>query len=977
MNERVIHGGWLTAAAAGLLGLSDVGAQEPPQAGSEPEELIVTGSYIRGSNFQFSSPVDTFGMEEINSTNYVDITHFFMDLPYNTSSGVRGGVQDISRAKALGGGNIGFRGLGTSSVLVLLDGQRVTQHPNNADAQIDMNSIVPRIMIQRMEILKDGASSIYGSDAVGGVVNFITRSNFVGLEVDVRGNWITQNDFGADNWSTSVLWGAETSGLNIVVGAEIFQQDHQPNMTLKFDSGNVPGDPRNPMATSIGAPGNLLLPIRTATGESTGNVRTIPDPDCERNPGSFLTNNRCGFNFAPNSTAIVGEQRLSTMVTVGYDIAEGLRYKGAVNYTRVAYENVDTPSGNLSVPITIPGHNPGNTFRAVDANGNPLYAVPSGISMGYDKDGDGVDDFLPQRQSGNPFDLTSPVLLTANPTDPASGIPFWEDVGFNGRIIGSQGGLPTNGQLDVFAYNDIRPPTRTDQYILRVANGLEAEVNDWFVDFDVTWSEFDMRANVLRNNVYVDALRAALMGFGGVGCDPLTGSPNKDGCRYINIFGNAPFATPGTPAANTQEIIDFVMPALWDHYRSRLFTVEGVLSRDIFDVPAGTVALAVGAQYRKTWLELDFDALRNQGRTETGLPERDLDASRDTSAVFAELRVPVFDRDDLGSFEINASVRTEDSGGELRSTDPKIGAVYNTPGGRWTVRGSWGESFLSPSLFRLYTESSGLANVDDVPPSQGGTGQTLLRVQTVQRGDPNLRPQTSEARSFGFMVRPTRNLSLDVSYWDFDFRGLLAAESAQQVILSDPLGPRVTRDPVSNIPLIVETFFVNAARLATSGVDFQLDFSRQLRGGGDLIFNLLGTYVMSYDIQDSEDAPVVDGVGKVNELNFGDTSIEWRVNPRLTWSRGNHMITGVVKYASSLGNNGRREAINPKIKSWAPLDVTYRYRFGRGMTLSLGMQNVFDLQPEDEWGGTTNGRFPFGTQTFEGRIVWAGFTASF
>ncbi len=328
-----------------------------------------------------------------------------------------------------------LRGLGPAATLILLDGQRTTQVPDNADNVVDVNTLVPTIMIERIEVVKDGASAIYGSDAVAGVVNFITKDKFDGFEINGRIDQFTFSNDG--DRRLELLFGSSVGDRgHFVVSASYLDQDP---MLLRDDIPSLAGeayDARWSSPTSY--PGVFSVPTRNAAGVLTTTRRTVADPLCGQIEGAFPSSGRlidgiaerlpnatgatqCRFHFYPEGAAQADIRQFQTFGKFTYDILDTVKFDASMAYTTTRVLTFFTSGATASFPnLIVPGHNPGNIFRAVNSAGVPLYAVSSGVSAGFSRDG--AEVFLPTRNA------SGAVVLTADPTNPASGIPFYEDV---------------------------------------------------------------------------------------------------------------------------------------------------------------------------------------------------------------------------------------------------------------------------------------------------------------------------------------------------------------------------------------------------------------------------------------------------------------------------------------------------------------------------------------------------------------------
>lgn len=948
--------------AVGLGGSMAVHAQQAVPAEGRPEEVIVTGTYLRSPRFTPSSPVDTLSREDMDVAVPTTVATYFTELPYNVGS-------SFTTGRALGdsggAGTINLRGLGSGATLVLVNSKRQTPvgAPLYQGNVVDVNSLMPQIMIGNIEILKDGASALYGTDAVAGVVNFITRDDFDGLELRAQGEYMTYETHGDRRFGA--LWGSQGERGRLSAALEYYERDRIPQLDIEAFEGRS-------ILSTLGSPGqftvpNFITPTTNAAGNLVavnGTTRTIRDPDCGRVPGSIPQGaSGCAYSFAADQSYNSGERRYQMYLQGSYDITDSLVFNAEAGYTDSHARTTDTASGQFGVAQRIPGDNPGvvaaGIFRATDAAGQPLFAVPSAPGS-----------TLPLR------DGSGRVVLTDNPTDPASGIPFNYDVSFLGRPIGSQGGLPTQGTTPEGAFATTRMGEDKTN-VLRGSVGLSGSIGaDWHWEFSTTYSQHRINTTGQRTNELLREFGLAVQGLGGYNCNPATGTPGQGTCYYFNPFGNAIFAAPDSAAANTQEVISFFTPALWDQFESSLTVHEAVVSGELFTLPAGRLGVAAGVQYRDQDMVNNYDTEKNSGNIETGLVFADFSADRTTRAAFVEIAVPVVDNDRFGSLDLNGAVRYEDGGPELETTNPKIGLLYRTPGETLGVRASWGTSFLAPSLFQQHSSSAGATFVSPTP----GAPATL-RVNTLLRGNPDLKPQEAESWSAGVTWRPLPTLSFDVSYWTFHFDDLLATENAQQILFADPFGPRVIRDPVTGTVLVIQTQYFNAASMATSGIDVVAGYSLDLERFGSLAFNLNATYVDQYDLQALPGAPVIDATGRWNSLTFGAPSIPWRANFRTSWQLGGHSITATLRYTDSFVND--RATATPgdrTFEPYLPLDLTYAYDVRRplgpvrSLNLAIGAQNVFDDLPD-----TVDflNHMAANVYDYRGRLVWARVRANF
>lgn len=943
------------------------GGSNATSADDGAEELVVTGSFIRSSAFQPSSPVDVLSREQLDQRAPTSVASFLADLPYNMNSGSapsgRGPVANT------GGGAVNLRNLGDGATLVLVNSKRHTRLPREANIT-DVNSLIPQIAIGNIEVLRDGASALYGSDAVGGVVNLITRDTFEGLELRAQHNLSTFS--GKGDTRIGGIFGKSFNNGHIVIAAEYNHRDQMFPEDLKHNQ------ERRPSWSAPWNPARYTVPTRDAAGALRPQTRNVADMGCGDSPGTrlFLAGepnvnaDTCYYNFAPDNSAVSKENRINLFAKFKYDLSDRLTFGLEGAYTKARLYASQSTSASLTVtpPLVIPGYNPGvaaadaervaaglpEAFRARDASGAPLYAVPSAPGS-----------TIPLR------DANGQVVLSATPTDPSSGIAFYEDLVFNGRILGSQCGLPTGNSRPAGECARERPATDLNDSGRFVAS-LEGDFGStWHWEASGAYSFMNEGMDGQRNNVIPSRLRLAFAGQGGASCNG--GTPGTGSCYYFNPFNNAIFATDGTPTANRQDVIDWLMPQVWDEFRTSLMQFDLMVSGDLLQLPAGPLGIAAGLQFRRETWEQDWDQFKNVGDIDTGAIFSDLSEAQSTRAAFVELAGPLFDSS-IGKLNANAAVRYEKTASNS-TVDPKFGILYTAPTERRIqLRASWTTSFLSPTLYQRFTSSSNLLSISDVGPGIRGP-EASRRVTGLSRGNPDLEPQTAESYSFGGNIELLPGLRFDAAYWNYSFKKLIVQENAQALVTeNDPA--KVIRDENNNVVFVLPSF-INLGALKTSGWDLQLDYNRDFDNFGRVSLSGTATYVGQYDIQTSPTSPVVSARGNRNTRVTGAAlSTNWRFNVRGSWSNGPHSVSVLYKYTGGVANDARVTApgvvAGPENDYMSPLstvDLTYNYNFDslfgtNGGTITVGVNNVFETFAEKlagggPWTGDSRGRMAF------------------
>ena len=963
----------LGVAALALLSPAAAQAQAAQQAPEDtapaPEDIIVTGTYLRSSTFQPSSPVDVVSAQTLQRQVQASVAGALAELPY-----VAGGAFGSGGGQS--GSTINLRGLGAAATLVLLNGHRQARVPTTSSV-VDVNTMVPEIMIGGIEILKDGASALYGTDAVAGVTNIRTRRDFSGLEFNLQGKWqldpttrTPELKRHPGTYRISAMWGAVTSDSSISVAIEHNRRDMVGYV-------GIPGD----VATRyvpVPLPNQLTTTLRDASGvlrTGTGSTRTIVDPDCGSVPSTAVRGTSCLYSFYPDQTYLSDLKRTQIFLQAEHRFSDSLKFKVDAGYSKVDQASSQTASPSISVSpaFVLPGESPGvkaagggTLFRARDASGNLLFAQASASNPA-----------VPAR------DANGKVIVTG--TNAANGIPFWEDVTYAGRVITSQGGLPTGGtvQPGVFARSN---PVHSTNDVLRISGGFEGKIaNHWDWQAYLTYSSNEQSNGT--NDILPNELRLALAGFGGANCNPQTGKAGVGPCQYFNPLIGSAFAAPGSGAANTQETIDFFFKEIQNHYKTELMVADAVVSGELFQLPAGPVGLAVGAQWRKEKWSVDFAANQENGNTANGTVNRDVAASGVTKSAFAELAVPIVDGP-VGELKLNGALRYE-STERSHTIDPKLGLLYTLPSKWLQLRASWGSSFLAPSLFQQFTQSTGLNNLTS---TYGGTKAATAqpRVARIISGNPNLDPQQARSWNVGAVIRPVSGLRFSADYWHYKFKGLITEQNAQTLVNNDDLslaagtGPTglVVRDSQGNV-LQVKTQFFNASSLVTSGLDLQANYTTGLGNKGDLSLDANVTYVDKYDYTVSAGAPVLKAAGRWNDTNTSiSPSVKWRGLFGARWTLGSHSVRATVNYTGPIANDRAVAGLagDETFHAFTTVDLGYTYSLPQAFglkdgSIAIGVSNLFNALPDTA--GFEGHGVAFGLYDYQGRMAWARLVARY
>ena len=358
-----------------------IAQEESAEKEQEVELIMVTGSFVRRSeNFESPSPLAVLDAGDIDSIGAKSIADITQTLTINT--GAENTPDAFTQNATAGTSNINLRGLGVASTLILLNNKRqvVNAQNNNGGVNfVDTSSLVPMIAIDRMEVVKDGASALYGSDAVAGVVNFITKTDYEGAQVSLD----YQDGAHGDNkeYNLQGLWGAVGDDSSIL--AAISYTNRSPLFTRDRRISRPQDD-----ASSLGNPGSYFIgatPFIDPTGcAEYGGLPTLLAP-----PGTVpgLDVGLCRFDFGNGFSFVPDESRVTTYVKATKQLTENIEWTTEITSARNRAERGGSPSFPILTFPTVPANHPNNVFgqdvsyfgREVgnDANGNALPGDPA------------------------------------------------------------------------------------------------------------------------------------------------------------------------------------------------------------------------------------------------------------------------------------------------------------------------------------------------------------------------------------------------------------------------------------------------------------------------------------------------------------------------------------------------------------------------------------------------------------------------
>ena len=831
----------------------------------------VTGSNIRRVEGEGALPVTVMTREEIDRTGAQTVAELLQYVSSNTSGGALS-VTNVIGTQSNSVGTASLRGLGGQNTLVLLNGKRLTAASGEINGVYGVNlDSIPFSVIDRVEVLKDGASAVYGSDAIGGVINFILRQDFRGAEATLFYGAPTRGG-GGEKWNaTGTLgWGdLAKDRYNAFLSAHYQKAESLDQNKRNFSDSSV-----NPDEGLLAISGNTFPAHIT-----TGNIGTPSFPDCapsifDPRIDPFFGGPRCVYDpaVADGVNAIPEQETTSVFASGRWQFSPSWQLYGTAAYTNVETRYVVQPTP-LSDQIT---HGPSGNFQAI---------------------------FLLQP--------SSPYYPTA--LAEAAGV----------------GGQPLNLRYRTYALG-LRDTTDENEAWQTVA-GVKGTAFNWDFDFDFVYSRNETRS---RPNGGFARFSELL---------PLLNS------GVVNPLG------PNTPEVQAQlDALQFREETFRAKATGYLF--EGKATGDLFKLPAGSLAAAVGFQAGKQELQQSFHpSLQIGDVTGFGGNSLGIDADRDYWAAFAEVNIPI-----VRNLELNAAVRYDDYSDFGSTTNPKF-SVRWTPVRELLLRGSWGTGFVAPTLTQAYGANTsgitqpGLADPLRCPTTQD-TNDCVTQFNVLFGGNPNLDPQRSTQWTVGFVAEPINGMSLSFDWFNLDVKDLFSNGPTPLTIVNDQAtyGNLITRGPVqSQFPGLpgpitqIDQRFINIGRVKIEGFDVNIKARSPATEWGRFTFNLDGTYYRKYDVQQT-DGTFAGFVS--NQLGSATSGL----NPRykqyatVTWSRGPWSATLGNQYQSSyidVGTLFDDDATPRRVGTLSLWDLYASYTGFKNWKLVLGVQNLFDKDP--------------------------------
>ncbi|WP_212758242.1 TonB-dependent receptor domain-containing protein [Usitatibacter palustris] len=917
-------------------------AQQPTQASTKVEKIEVTGSRIQAPELEGASPVAVIRAEDIKLEGVRNVESLLNNLPQ-----VMAEYGSSDSNGATGTATVNLRNLGSTRTLVLVNGRRLPPGSPIGSWAADLNQI-PAALIRRIDVLTGGASAVYGSDAVAGVVNFIMQDNFEGVQGEVNYSFYNHQQNNPKGIADLVQGRANTNpaqfkvpgdiktdgeviDVNLILGGNF--ANGKGNATVFFgytDTKAVLQSERDFSACSLNPSGSNFVcggsgtsyPGQFLLNGGTGPARTVANAQGGVRPFVAATDQ---YNFGPLNYYQRPSQRYSFDASAHYDVTPSARI-----YSEFAFHDNHTvaqiaPSGLFGVLVSVTGANP-----LLSADWRSAMGLTSATS-------------------------THDVVILRRNTEGGGRQADLRNTSYRG-VLGIKGDVAQYWNYDVY--------------------GTLGRV---------------VYQQVYRNEFSISRSQRAL----DVVADPATGAAV---CRSV-LDGSDPNCRPynlWTLGGVTQDALNYVqIPGMQTGFTSTA-VMGATIGADLGDygikMPGARsgVGVSFGFERRVDELVREVDTafstgdLAGQGGSTGGVAGQV--AVKD---YFMEARLPILERVDFAHLlSVSGSYRRSDYSTNQKTDSYGLGIEW-APVKEARLRGSYQQAVRAANVFELFTpQTPGLYN-NDADPCAGATPTATLaqcartgvtaaqygrildsfagQYNALFGGNPNLKPEESKSYTAGIVFEPMPNLSASVDYYQIKVEDVIGNVPPPTILDqclqtgSAAFCSLITRDSAGTLWLLPQAQIVatniNIAKWKTSGVDIGVNWTHKFGDMGSLNLNFLGTYLKEFK---QEQLP---GLGEYDCAGLFGTTCgvtlgvlpDWKHKFRATWAMPWNVDAAITwRYISEVKNEA--SSSNPLLSAAYPevdkqidersyFDIAATWRINKNYTFTGGINNVFDKDP--------------------------------
>ena len=900
-----MRNGHLVATCLSLWLCFDAHAAAPATAEDETlAEVIVTGTRLRVTQSHSTAPVTVLDRRDLDRSGADSIGKVVQTLPINTGSPLNTNVNNGGD----GSTRVDLRGLGSHRTLVLLNGRRFPNGGIGGDASVDLNTL-PISWIERIEVLASGASAVYGADAVGGVVNVITRNAYDGAELSgnwtktergdgqiVRGQAVIGFDLFGGNWGFGIEY-VEQDGVKLdrrsYSAVPLIIVDDDGNVAYRGTLANPDGLFEVPAENVLGLAPDDYTRVAGATGQTAADYR--PSSAADR------------FNIAPFNYSQTPSERGSLWLFGSLPLAETVRasLEGLVHRRESQQE--------LAPDLYFMGIDPG-----------PMLA-------------DGTIG-VPATNYYNPFGVDLPFVtrrfVERGVRQASQDVDSWRAV------------LGLEGEVGAWTWKLAIGYAESDA--ITTTAGISALAH------------------------YIPALGPSGPDDSGrIVCgppDPATGRVPTQGiipnCVPLNLFGGA--------GSITQEQLDYLFPRpVVDSGTNDQRNAEAILSGPAGHILGNELQWVFGVEHRREAGSLIGDQLRElfAGSVPPALPG----GTFDVRELFAEVHIPVLrNRAGARDLALNAGARWSDFSSFDRNTVWQAGLRWQ-PVEQISLRANYAEVFRAPSLFELFESRVIAPDFgfdpcgNDPTPTQqancaanGVPGGTYVQGDhafgTLSGGNPELGPEKGDSVGIGVIYSPVwaRGLSLSLDYFEIELTNFIGIADIDTVLLEcAERGAGAVCDAIRRFPdgsvSFVSVVGRNLGRLETSGFDFALNW-RMTTGSGHVNAELLATYLDRWDQQAFPGGEILSIAGMGDGIQLFP---RWRALGHIDWQRGPWTASYAAEFIGSCSETVTDfppfdiffDPYTREVESALYHDLEGGYEFDAGLSMRAAITNVTDEDP--------------------------------
>lgn len=978
---------------------------------NEIQEVTVTGSRIVRRDYAATSPIVTVDGERLNDQAGGTFAIKLQQMPQFTP----GANEMVGSGQPTGRATVDLRGLGANRTLVLADGRRL--QPSTGEVVVDLNTI-PAALIENVEIISGGASAVYGSDAIAGVVNLRLRKQFEGIETSVRYN-ITDRGDGEESTFDLLAGNNFADGRgNVVLGLSYLNRNRayftrREFYTAAFKLGAAPwGSDLLPEGNFVPDPLNLpdqsvVDAVFAQYGIAGGTVPAGGVLSFNPDETLFLQAGAINYQGPQDNFYVVSPISGAVAYNLGnYQVMTAPSERYSV-FSRGTFDFTDTLSGFAQATFT--------KYEAVTNYGAGLQTQ-------------GTTAVVPVDNPFIPADLATILASRPDPDAPFSMRKLWTATGTS--------------------------VTTYDNTVYQFTLGLEGKFGDtgWTWDISGTHgkTEIDTRQasggasfsriqalltsrSVTGPNgelIHVPAYIPASNGSGTFVPNPDYATATNDGGRSLpGPLNSAPPCPEGLDLFGNTPLSDSCREFLQIHPTSVTEIEQNIAEVNVqgalLELPAGELQMAIGASYRENIFSSDPSPASSDLVGSFGtLP---VSGSTDVSEGYIELLVPALrDLPGVKSLDIGLGYRYSDylSGGvDTYKADFDWEMIDSL-----RFRGGYQRAIRAPNVIEMFNPARAapqlLGNADPCNfDSAQRTGPNAAQVralclaqgvpasiidsykstfagtQAVQQGNPDLKPEKADTFTFGLVWNPLfdapllQRLTTSIDYYQIELEDAISTLAADIVFArcfstsynpsfeqSNEYCSAILRNPSSGAPDRTNTPYFNLGGLKTSGIDIQIDWSFGLGAVGlsddygSISLNLVASRLLDFDVRPTQDAPWTSYVGTYGYSALGNNGAhpDWKANTSLSWSRGG-VDLGVRWY---FVDEMRDIVGGPGLEKYNRFDLFGGWRFSDQLRFSAGVTNLFDRNPLATFGGLP-GNTDSGTYDTLGRRYYAGFNLRF